>query len=80
VLSIRLLIDKGIITCFDDQKCLPYSQGHKKIVAEGLRNKRNGLYQLSTLNQEIRANLTQIDIDKAHLWHYYKKKASTTTN
>ena len=70
LLSIGSLTDKGIIACFDDQKCILYSKGNKRIVTEGLRNKQNGLYQLSALNLDITANLAQTEIHNARLWHH----------
>ena len=70
MLSIGSLTNKGIIVCFDNQKCILYSKGNKRIVAEGLQNKRNGLYQLSTLNSDIMANLAQTEIHNARLWHH----------
>ena len=70
LLSIGSLTDKGIIACFDDQKCILFSKGNKRIVAEGLQNKRNGLYQLSTVNLDIMANIAQVEINNARLWHH----------
>jgi len=71
LLSIGSLIDKGIIACFDDGKCVLYSRGNKRIIVEGLlRNRKNGLYQLSALNLDITANLAQTEVNAARLWHH----------
>lgn len=65
LLSIGSLTDEGIIVSFDDQKCFFHSRGIKKIIAEGSYNRKNGLYQLTTLNVDVVANLAESKFQKA---------------
>ena len=70
LLSIGSLTDKGIVACFDDKKCILYSRGNKQIIAEGLRNKQNGLYHLSAIKTDVSVNIAQIDVESARFWHH----------
>ena len=71
LLSIGSLTDRGIVACFDDKKCILYSRGNKQIIAEGLRNKQNGLYHLSAIKTDVSVNIAQTDVESTRLWHHW---------
>lgn len=70
LLSIGSFADRGMVACFDENKCILYSKNHKQIVAEGTRNHNNGLYRLSARNLDITAGIVHADINTVRLWHY----------
>lgn len=53
---------------FDEQKCIVFSKNNKKIIVEGVCNKKNGLYQLAAHNLEIIAVAAHAEIDTDKLW------------
>ncbi len=64
------MIKQGCVACFDDKNCLLISKHHGKIIAEGIRNLNNWLYQLIFQNLEVHANVAISSMELAHLWHH----------
>lgn len=82
LISVGSLTDKGHVIVFTNRKCLVLDNDrNKQIVAQGVRHKGNGLYQLGVSSRKpnfIEANSVEIPTDEANssahvkeikLWH-----------
>jgi hypothetical protein len=73
LLSVGALTDRGYIACFDRNRCHLINSRTKRIMATGVRNPSNGLYQLVTHNARdsptTEVNISVATMDVACRWH-----------
>jgi hypothetical protein len=64
------MIEQGCVVYFDNKKCLLVSKCHGKIIVKGIRNPKNGLYQLDFRNLKVHENVVTSSMELAHLWRH----------
>jgi hypothetical protein len=73
LLSIGTLTDRGYIACFDRNRCHLINSHTKQIMATGVRNPSNGLYQLVIHNARdsttTEVNISVATMDVARSWY-----------
>lgn len=57
LLSVGSLTGSGYIACFDKSRCLLFTKNSKTSIAEGIKNQKNGLYQLIVKEGNYKANM-----------------------